>query len=180
MHEKARFTQQIIVACVVIVVTVAASWWCAALLWHRVEKQAAEEAERKALLASFQEARRNIQTLEAEYALVEPFRPAIQSALPNDAGLLRVVEALEFAAQTVGSAATVHLESQAVLPSAFPGVTYVPFRVVLEGDLSVTRAYLNTLEALPIFVSVDALTVEAPESILTGGSSVIKGKIYVR
>ncbi len=172
--------RRVITASAVIVLTVATSWLCVALLWDRVERQAAEEAERKILLTSFQEARRNIQTLEAEYAKAEPYRLAIQAALPNDAGILRIVEAMESAAQTVGSAATVQLESQTVQPSALPGITYVPFRVVLEGNLAAMRAYLNTLETLPMFVTVDTITVEAPESILTGGSSVIRGKIYVR
>ena len=87
----------------------------------------------------------------------------VRSALPNlEASLIAPTDELGLVKRLETIASTLHLtEKIALVPQATPAET-IPFTINLVGDFRSVGRYLNELERLPWYLTIDTVDIQSP------------------
>lgn len=152
---------------------------CLVLLYQFIQTRTARIIEYRALANTFEEEKSTLDALVQEHAKLAPFFSTVEQALVPPEQLYRVVEAVENAGIPLGLSIAVGLESQAPVPASVEGARYVIFSARFDGTYDALRQYLLALEALPVFIDIDSLSMQG-QAILTGGTISLRGKIYLQ
>ncbi len=179
MDDKIIFRKKIIKSLIITTAILALEVGILIFIIDVISKKAAEIKERKILAISFEREAADFENLKKDYEKIKPYLGTIDSAIPNEENLFRILEAMENVGLKLGVRISLRLESQSALPSEISGVNYVPFSASFEANYDILRNYLKALNDSPIFVSVDSVSIGGG-SIFNNSAIRLSGKIYTK
>lgn len=148
------------------------------LLFRSINNKADEIFSKRVLYLANQKQQDLIFKLETDYKNLSSYFEKIEKAVPAPEDVIVFINKLNDLSVKNSVIQSFHLTGEPIISSASSFKT-VPFNLVLNGDFDNEIVYINEMESLPFFFSVDSFDILKD---IGGGSSQIniRGSLYTR
>lgn len=151
------------------------------LIQRGMDQRVALAREKLLLLRAVEERQALFVNLSNDYKRLTPLFPAVYSILPHAENVIMFADMVEAVAKETGNTIAFQFEtSEPSFDSVFATVAHVQFHAKVEGTGESFNRFLQRLEALRYIHGIDAISIDGPQGIYGGITTLIKGTVFIQ